>query len=203
MRTRSGCLTGCLTKVVLWSAIGSAAIYVFTIVLNPWSLHIGGRSTPLLWWHGSGMVVSKGGHTYPLYISFLPARPQGFHGGGRREGKTIAAHLQGNAWICTAPGQIRRLDLNGEVYGGYASADSSIFAFRLIDYTKPFTMRQPNRGFFDLAGAFHGQELVLDRPDAQGIPFDKSLFLDSATATIHWSSYAEFQSACQSAHPNR
>jgi len=197
MRTKTGCLAGCLTKLLLWSAIGIAAIYAFTIALNPWALHIGGRSTPMLNWHGSGTVIGKGGKSYPLYISFWPGRPQGFHGGGRREGKIVSAHLDGNAWLCTAPGQLRRLDLSGTKYGGYTSSDNSLFDFRLIDYSKPFTMRRPNRGFFDLAGTFHGQQFVLDRSNEQGIPFDKSLFLDNATATLDWSTYDDFVFACK------
>ena len=197
MRTISGCLAGCLTKLALWSAIAVAAIYLFTIALNPWALHIGHRSTPLLWWHGSGTVIGKNGKSYPLYLSFTPGRPQGFHGGGRREGRIVSAHLDGGAWICTGPGQIRRLSVSGTMYGGYTSSDNSLFDFRLIDYTKPFSFRQPNRGFFDLAGSFHGPQLVLDRPNEQGIPFDKSLFLDNATATLDWSSYDEFEAKCE------
>lgn len=203
MRTISGCLAGCLTKIVLWSAIAVAAIYAFTIALNPWALHIGGRSTPLLNWHGSGTVIAKGGKSYPLYISFWPGRPQGFHGGGRRNGKTVSAHLDGNAWLCTAPGQLRRLDLSGTMYGGYASSDNSLFEFRLLDYTKPFHMRQTNRGFFDLAGTFHGQQLLLDLPNEQGIPFDKTLFLDNATGAFSWSAYDDFEASCLNANGTR
>ena len=203
MRTISGCLAGCLTKIVLWSAIAVAAIYAFTIALNPWSLHIGGRSTPLLNWHGSGTVIGKGGKAYPLYISFWPGRPQGFHGGGRRNGKTVSAHLDGNAWLCTAPGQLRRLDLSGTMYGGYTSSDNSLFDFRLLDYTRPFHMRQINRGFFDLAGTFHGQQLLLDLPNEQGIPFDKTLFLDNAKGTFAWSTYEEFEASCAKANDTR
>jgi hypothetical protein len=197
MRTISGCLAGCLTKLVLWSAIAVAAVYLFTIALNPWALHIGGRSTPLLWWHGSGTVMGKNGKSYPLYLSFMPGRPRGFHGAGRREGKHVSAHLDGSAWICTGPGQIRRLSVSGTLYGGYTSSDNSLFDFRLLDYVKPFSFRQPNRGFFDLAGTFQGRELVLDRPNEQGIPFNKSLFLDNATAKLDWSSYGQFKAKCK------
>lgn len=202
MPSRTGCLAGCLTKLILWSAIAVGFMYVFTIALNPWALHIGGRSTPLLWWHGSGTVIGENGKSYPLYISFLPGKPQGFHGGGRRDGKTVSAHLQGDAWICIAPGQVRRLTLSGTMYGGYTSADNSLFDFRLLDYTKPFSFRRPNRGFFDLAGTFHGRQLVLDRSGEQGIPFDKTLFLDHATATLDWSTYDQFKARC-SAMPAR
>lgn len=197
MRSKTGCLAGCLTKLVFWAAIGVAFVYVFTIALNPWALHIGGRSTPFLWWHGSGTVVGKNGRSYPLYLSFWPSRPRGTHFGGRREGKTISAHLQGNAWLCTGPGQLRRLSLTGTMYGGYSSSENSLFDFRLIDYTPPFSFRRPNRGFFDLAGTFHAQQLVLDRAGEQGIPFDKTLFLDNAIATLDWSTYNEFVYSCK------
>lgn len=196
MRSKTGCLAGCLTRLVFWVAIAVAVIYVFTIALNPWALHIGSRSTPLLWWHGSGTVTGKNGRSYPLYLSFWPGRPRGSHGGGRREGKTVSARLQGNAWLCTAPGQLRRLSLTGTMYGGYSNSDNSLFDFRLIDYTPALSFRKPNRGFFDLAGTFHGQQLVLDRPNEQGIPFDRSLLLDNATATVDWSEWDTFTKTC-------
>lgn len=196
MRTKTGCLAGCLSRLVLWAAVAVACVYVFTIALNPWALHIGGRSTPLLWWHGSGLVQAENGRSYPLYISFTPGRPRRSVGGGRREGKSISAHLQGNAWLCVAPGQLRRLTLSGTMYGGYSNSDSSLFAFRLIDYTAPFSFRRPDRGFFDLAGSFHGQQLVLDRPKQQGIPFGQTLFIDHATATLGWSAWDDFKASC-------
>jgi len=195
MRTRTGCLAGCLTRLVLYGIAAAAFLYILTIALNPWALHIGHRSTPLLWWHGTGSVASKEGKSYPLYISFWPGEPLK-NSGGRREGKIWSANLRGNAWLCTAPHQIRRLDLRGTMYGGYLSSDSSLFAFRLIDYTRPFTFRQPHRGFFDLAGNFHGDRLVLDRRDQQGIPFDESLFIDHAIADLQWSSYDSLVAVC-------
>ena len=69
-----------------------AAFYGLIVALNPWALHIGGRSTPLLYWHGTGTVLSKDGKSYPLYLSFWPGRPHR-NGGGRREGKIWSADL--------------------------------------------------------------------------------------------------------------
>ena len=73
-------LSGCLTKLLLFAAVGVAAMWAFFAALNPWALHIGGRSTPLLYWHGAGTVRAKDGKTLPLYVTFWPGRPQGFHG---------------------------------------------------------------------------------------------------------------------------
>lgn len=190
-----GCLGGCLTKLILLLAGALVFFYVLTIVLNPWALKIGGRSTPLLYWHGTGTVLAKDGKTYPLYVSFWPGKP-GRHGGGRREGKGWSADLDGSGWLCTAPGSVERMNVGGTMYGGYSSAANSLFAFRLLEWKKPFAINYQNRGFFDLAGTFQGQNLVMDRPGEQGIPFKSGLFIDHATATLHYGSYEEFQSAC-------
>src|SRR3954465_15888064 len=112
MRGPVGCLTGCLTKLILVMLAAAAFMWVVLVALNPWALHIGGRSTPLLYWHGSGTVVAKDGKTYPLYVGFFPGRPGGFHGGGRRNGKLVSAQLTGTGWLCVAPGSIERMNLS-------------------------------------------------------------------------------------------
>jgi len=196
MRTLGGCLAGCLTKLLLWTAIGLAFVWALTVVLNPWALHIGGRQTPLLYWHGTGTVVAKSGHTYPLYVSFWPGRPHGFHGGGRREGKIVSAHLSGTGWLCIAPGQVERMQLSGTMYGGYTSDAASLLDFRLLEWRRPFSINYQHRGFFDIAGTWHGPELVMDRPNEQGIRLNTGPFIDSATVTLHFAKYEEFESAC-------
>jgi len=183
-------------KLMLFAVAALAFVYVLTIALNPWALHIGGRSTPLLWWHGSGVMHAKDGKTYALYLSFFPGRP-GRHGGGRREGKGWSADLDGNGWLCLAPGQIERMNLSGTMYGGYSSDANSLLSFRLLEWRRPFSINYQHRGFFDLAGNWRGQALVLDRPNEQGIRLNTGPFIDNATATLHWSSYAEFESACR------
>jgi hypothetical protein len=198
MRSLGGCLAGCLARVVLWTAVGLAFVWALTVALNPWALHMGGHSTPLLYWHGTGTVLSKDGRTYPLYLSFWPGRPQGFHGGGRREGKTVSAHLDGTGWLCIAPGTVERMDVSGTMFGGYSSSENSLFDFRLLEWRRPFLINPPNRGFFDVAGTWHGPELVLNRPNEQGIRLKSGPFIDNATVTLHWATYADFESACQS-----
>ena len=199
MRSRSGCLAGCLTKLVLMLAAALAFMWVITVALNPWALHIGGRSTPLLYWHGSGRLVSKDGNAYLLYLWFSPGRPQGFHGGGRREGKIVSAHLQGDGWLCIAPGVSERMNLSGTMYGGYASDESSLLDFRLLEWKKAFSIDPQHRGFFDLAGGWHGPELLMDRPGEQGIRLKSGPFIDNATATLRWASYEDFEAACRGA----
>lgn len=174
-------------------------VWAFIIALNPWALHIGGRSTPLLYWHGSGTVVSKDGKTYPLYVSFWPGRPQRMHGIGRREGKGVSADLRGTGYLCLAPGNIERMDMSGTMYGGYTSSADSLFDFRLLEWRKAFAINYQHRGFFDLAGMWQGQNLVMDRPNEQGIRLNTGPFIDNAKATLHWSTYDKFVEDCRSA----
>ena len=183
-------------KLMLFAAAGVVFVYLVTVALNPWALHIGGRSTPLLWWHGWGTMRAKDGKTYPLYLSFFPGRP-GRGGGGRREGRGWSGNLNGDGWLCIAPGQIERMNLSGTMYGGYTSDANSLLSFRLLEWRRSFSINYQNRGYFDLAGSWRNQELVLDRPGEQGIKLNTGPFIDNATATLHWSSYAEFESACR------
>ncbi len=149
-------------KLLLFSIIAVAGIWVLTVALNPWALNIGQRSTPLLYWHGAGTVLSKDGKTYPLYVSFWPGRPSGFHGGGRREGKRKSADLSGTGWLCVAPGTIERMDITGDMYGGYTSDTDSVIDFRLARVAKavPDQLPEPRilrrRGVVAWTGAGDG-----------------------------------------------
>jgi hypothetical protein len=191
-------LSGCLVKLVLWSIAAAAFFWVLMVAMNPWALHIGQRSTPLLYWHGSGTLVSKDGKTYPLFVYFYPGKPSGFHGGGRRDGKRKSADLSGTGSLCLAPGSIERLNLSGDMYGGYSSDKDSLLDFRLLEWRKSFQINPQHRGFFDVAGSWHSGELVMDRPGEQGIKFQTGPFIDEAKVTLHWASYEEFEAACRS-----
>ena len=194
---------GCLTKLIVWLLVACAFAWAVLVLLNPWALHIGGRSTPLLYWHGSGTVLSKDGKTYPLYVTFWPGRPQRHGSGGRREGKIWSADLRGTGWLCLTPGNMERMDLSGTMYGGYMSSAESLFDFRLLEWRRPFTINPPHRGFFDVAGTWHGQDLVLDRPGEQGLRLKSGPFLDNTTGTLRWASYEEFEAACRKAETGK
>ena len=199
MRGRHGCLSGCLSKLFLLVVGAGAFTWLVMVVLNPWALHIGGRSTPFLFWHGDGTVLSKDGKTYPLYLTFWPGRPRGIHNAGRREGKRVSADLSGTGYLCLAPGNIERLDVSGTMYGGYTDSTNSLFNFRLLEWRKPFRINYQYRGFFDLAGNWKGQSLVMDRPNEQGIRFNTGPFIDRATATLRWDTYSDFEAICRNA----
>jgi hypothetical protein len=203
MRGPVGCLGGCLTKLILGAVFAAAFVWVLMIALNPWALHIGGRSTPLLNWHGEGTVVSKDGKTWLLYLSFWPGRPSGFHGGGRRGDKRKNADLGGSGFLCIAPGNMERMEVSGSMYGGYTSTDGALIDFRILERRKAFAINPQTRGFFDVAGQFEGPDLVMNRPNEQGIRFKTGPFIDGATITLHWANYEEFEAACRGSNNGR
>jgi hypothetical protein len=190
-------LSGCLTQLVLVICGSLIFMWVVVVALNPWALHIGGRSTPLLYWHGTGTVLAKSGKTYPLYLSLWPGTPSGFSGGGRREGKRVSADLGGDGCLCIAPGKTERMELSGTMYGGYTSSTDSLLDFRILERRKAFLINPQRRGFFDVAGNWRGPDLVMDRRGEQGIAFKSGLFIDEATVTLRWASYKEFESSCR------
>ncbi len=52
-------------------------VFVVYMVLNPWALHIGGRWTPAMTWHGVGKLQSTSGANYGLFIEVnLYVRPR-------------------------------------------------------------------------------------------------------------------------------
>jgi len=190
-----GCLGGCLVKPLLALALGCVVVWGVQAVLNPWALHIGGRSTPLMYWHGTGTVVAKDGKKYPLYLTFSPGRPQR-HLGTQRNGKRWAADLIGMGWLCVAPGNEERMKVSGTLYGSATDSSDGEFGFRLLEWRNPFSFTPPSRGFFDVGGTWHGDQLVMDEPDQQGIPFKSGMLIDHATVTLHWADRAEFDGAC-------
>jgi hypothetical protein len=185
-----------LTKLLLWTMVGVVLTWGVVVAMNPWALHIGGRSTPLLYWHGAGTVLAKGGTALPLYVSYWPGQP-GRQGGGRREGKIVSARLQGNGWLCISPGTVERMQVSGTMYGGYTSDVDSLLDFRLLEWRSPFSFNPPKQGFFDLAGTWRGPELVMNRPNEQGSRFASGLFIDHAVVTLRWASYGDFEAACR------
>lgn len=88
LRKRSGC--GCLGSIS--GAI--ALIFAVTILINPWALHMGGRWTPALVWHGVGKLQSTSGVNYGLFLEVNPFVRHGRRGSGRgtnltRHGKNL------------------------------------------------------------------------------------------------------------------
>lgn len=168
--------------------------YGGVVALGPWAIHMGGRWTPLLTWHGSGKLLTKNGIEYPLYVSFFPSSHfSHLHLDGLRP----VGGLQGSAWLCTSRGVTQYLELSGTIYGAWSSTDGSLVDFRLLEQ-KLIDVGQ-GRGYFDLIGKWHGSQLVMD--DRGHVPntFRSGLKIEHASVTLDWGSYSDFKAVCANA----
>ena len=185
---------GSLAQIFWALLLGGSFLYAVVVALDPWSVHMGGRWTPLLIWQGSGKLRTRNGVEYPLYVSFYPSS----HSSRLRlDGLRPTGGLQGSGWLCTSAGVTQRLELSGTIYGGWRSTEGSLIAFRLLE-PKIIDVGQ-RQGFFDLVGKWQGQKLVMDDRNSVGGPFRSGLRIEHASVTLDWGSYSDFKAACASA----
>src|SRR6266404_8356352 len=145
-RTRRGC--GC------FSSVTGAILFVFAVFvgLNPWALHMGGRWTPALTWHGVGKLQSSSGANYGLFLDVSLYMRSGGRGttGGRN-------NLSGTAKLCTPQGEIYPLTVRGYVKQVWLDADRKPVTF----YFRSLKDAQPKLNFA-LLGSWEGQQLILE-----------------------------------------
>lgn len=191
LKKRPGC--GCFASVA-WAILLLLAVYV---LLNPWALHIGGRWTPALTWHGVGNLQSTSGAKYGLFLEVnLYMRP-------RRHSTTSGVkNLTGTAKLCTPQGEIYPLTVSGYIKPVWLDVDRKPVTF----YFASLKDAQPKLGF-ELLGSWQGQELVLEdrgsmamsfAPDgsAKGYLNGKNSAKENTTGTLHYATQSEFSSVC-------
>jgi hypothetical protein len=188
IRRRHGCLATLLGLLVLCVAV----VYGVAALTSPWAFHIGGRWTPLLYWSGSGKLLSKGG-TYPLYVAFFPSP---HFSQLRLDGLRPTGGVQGTGTLCTSQGVMQRLVLSGTIYGGWRSTEGSVMEFRLLE-PKTLDVGQ-GQGFFDLFGRWRGPELVMDDRGESASRFRSGLKIELASVILHWGPYSDFAALCTS-----
>jgi len=172
------------------------AVYAVVVSLNPWAFHIGERWTPLLYWTGTGKLVTKRG-TYPLIVTVFPASHfSRLHLDGLRP----TGGIQGNALLCTSRGVTQSLDLSGTIYGGWRSTDSALMDFRLLERrtARDALVGSNNRGYFDLFGYWHGPQLRMDDREEWSERFRSGLRVEQASVILEWGRKADFNAACAS-----
>ena len=172
------------------------AVYAVVVLLNPWAFHIGERWTPLLYWTGTGKLVTNRG-TYPLMVTLFPASHfSHLHLDGLRP----TGGIQGNGLICTSPGVTQYLDLSGTIYGGWRSTDGALMDFRLLERRTAHDalVGGNDRGFFDLYGYWHGPQLRMDGRGESSARFRSGLRVEHASVTLEWGRNADFNAACAS-----
>jgi hypothetical protein len=196
LKKRRGC--GCL------GTVSGAIVFVLaiTLLLNPWALHMGGRWTPALTWHGVGKLQSTSGATYGLFVEvsvYLASGRRGT-GGGR--------NLQGTAKLCTLQGEIYPLTVSGYLKRAWLDADRKPVTFYFRSLQGADTKLN-----FELLGSWQGQELVLEdrgnmamsfAPDgrAKGYLKGSNSPKEDTAGTIHYATENEFSAACSARNGN-
>jgi len=181
---------------VLGLVVVLLVVYAVVVLLDPWALHIGQRWTPLLYWTGTGKLVTKSG-TYPVIITLFPSS----HSSRLRfEGLRPTGGIQGNGLLCTSPGVTQYLELSGTMYGGWRSTDGALMDLRILERrtARDALLGTTNRGYFDLFGYWHGPQLTMDDRGAWSKTFRSGLRLEHASVTLNWGSKADFIAACDS-----
>jgi len=147
-KTGGGCL----------GSVGGAivAVLVVSLLLNPWALHMGGRWTPALTWHGVGNLHSSTGAAYGLYMEVMLRGGTGVR----------SRNLQGTAKLCTLQGQVYPLTVSGYLRRAWLDADGKPVTF---SFYSPKDAQPVLR--FDLLGSWKGQELVLDDKGTMAMSF--------------------------------
>jgi hypothetical protein len=170
-----------------------AVVYGVAAITAPWSFHIGGRSTPFLFWSGAGTLITPGG-TYPIYASFYPSS---HFSRLRLDGLRPTGGVKGTGTICTSRGGAQYLKLTGTIYNGWSSTEDSLLAFRLLE-PKIINVGQ-RQGYFNLYGRFQGQELVMNDRGEPGNTFRSGLKIEHASVKLDWTGYWSLKNVCTSA----
>lgn len=179
-----------MLAILLGAAVGGAVLLTM-----PWALHIGGRTTPLLTWMGTGTLLTRGGVTYPLYLYI---HPSGHAGHLRLDGLRASNGIGGGGCICLPGGKFQALNVSGTIYGAWRTTEGSVLELRLLEPI--VSLGTPNqRGYFDLFGKWRGPELVLDDRGEWSTSFRSGLKIEHASAALHWRWFWTCKSVCASA----
>ena len=168
-----------------------ALIYGAMVLLNPWSIHMGGQWTPLLTWTGTGNLVSDSG-TYPILVTLGLSH---HYSRLRLDGMRPTGGLSGWGWLCTPEGTAVRLRAYGTIYGAWRSTDGALLDFRLLERIANFPTIQDG-GYFDVIGHWRGSELLMDDRGNLTHSFQSGLKIKHASLSLRPGSKSEFDSAC-------
>jgi hypothetical protein len=166
------------------------------LLLNPWSLHMGGRWTPVLTWHGVGKLHSTTGANYGFFMELYPHLEHSSRGprGARK-------NLEGTAKICTPQGETYRMTVDGYL-SAWLDANKKPITF----YLRSLKDAQPKLRA-DLYGSWQGEELVLDDKGslamsfaadgkAKGYLIGTNAPTEETTGRLHYATEREFASVC-------
>ncbi|MBV9625333.1 MAG: hypothetical protein JOZ14_15285 [Acidobacteria bacterium] len=166
------------------------------ILTIPWALHIGNAWTPLLYWTGTGKLVTKSG-IFPLYVCLYPSRDRGSQ--LRLDGLRPTSGVHGWGSLCTSAQTIVPLDLTGTIYAAWRTTDGALMRFRLLERNGARQLFDPSRrGYFDLYGYWHGAQLMMNDRGEYSSTFRSGLRIEHASVTLTRGGTSEFDALCSS-----
>ena len=150
---RLGCLTGCLTRLVLGLLVGTVFLVAIDAVFAPWSFYLGGRFHPLPLWQGVGTMRAKSGD-YVLYVWLSPAP------GGRTFN---FPYFRGSGYLCTPRGERYTLRLSAGM-NEHPGIDTNGKAFQIGMYRRRwnYSWTLEGRPRLSLRGRWQNADLVMD-----------------------------------------
>jgi hypothetical protein len=183
---------GCLGTIVVTVVVGILSIFFF----SPWALHMGGRLTPAMRWHGYGKMHSSYDADYGLYLDIYYSDP------GRQRGGVQPSNLNGSAMLCGPKLQAHKYSLSGTVYSAWLSADGKRTVLHL------YSPKNGQKLDFSLEGAWDGQQLVMnDRGslaagfNQDGSPRGVGVGMygpkEKADVTLEYGSQSDFEALCR------
>jgi hypothetical protein len=181
---RAGCLG--------YSGILLLVIVLIAVVGHPWALHMGGRWTPAMVWHGYGKMHSSTGADYMMWMNIGPMA-MASRKSGRRD------NFQGTAIVCTPQGTALTMDVFGKM-SGWLNVDEARMLVTTQRGVRPALT-------FRLNGYWKGSDLFLqdngslaDSFRADGSPkgFAQGLRApaENAQVSLRYGKQSEFEATC-------
>jgi hypothetical protein len=196
-RRRFGCFTALLLVVLMPVLV--------QVVLTPWALRVGGRSTPFGQWTGYGPVEASNGGRYVLFTDLAAGMLAGSGPGriGSTSGHGHSDTLSGTATLCTESGAAHTFKLTGWVDAWWTTDGAKT----RISLTHGTPERLPSGWDVAWHGVWRGPALELASPDnsftevftPKGAIRHVTSTADAGTArvTLRYGTRDEFEAACR------
>ena len=175
---RSAKRRGCIAQLFGLLLLCAVVAYGVAAITAPWSFHIGGLRTPLLYVVGVRNAVYERRNLSSVCVSLPVSRFSKL----RMDGMRPTGGVQGTGALCTSRGVTQYLTSGGTIYNGWRSTEGSVIEFRLLE-PKYFDVGQ-RQGFFDLLGRWRGPELVMDGRGEAGDTFRSGLRIEQQSVTL-------------------